>query len=205
MPVPGFGPGDHAEGHNLTNHLDKLYLGGRKYDGDHDPEGMLSTLPAIGSCLFGVLAGVWLKVEAPKNRKVLGLAIAGGVLLTIGWLWAPWFPVIKKLWTSSFVLVAAGWSALLLSTFYWIVEVAGWRRWATPFIWIGLNPITIYFAGNVIDWPKLAARFAGGEVQKWLNESVHVALGDLVIGLVGVSFCFLLAWFLHRRRIYLRL
>jgi hypothetical protein len=80
----------------------------------------------------------------------------------------------------------------------------GWRRWATPFVWIGLNPITIYIAGNVIDWAKLAARFTGGDLQKWLNDNVHVAAGDLLTAIVAVSFSFLLAWFLHRRRIYLR-
>jgi len=204
VPVPGFGAGDYAEGHNLTNYLDKMYLAGRRYDGDHDPEGILSTLPAIASCLLGIFGGLWLQSGASKGRKVLGLAIAGGVALCLGWAWAPFFPVIKKLWTSSFVLVAAGWSALALSLFYWLIEVRGWRRWATPFVWIGLNPITIYIAGNVIEWPKVAARITGGDLQKWLNESVHIAAGDLLTAIIAVSFSFLLAWFLHRRRIYLR-
>jgi predicted acyltransferase len=203
-PVPEFGAGDYAEGHNLTNYIDKLHLPGRKYDGDHDPEGLLSTLPAIGSCLLGVFAGLWLRGSTPNTRKALGLALAGALLLGIGWLWSPWFPVIKKLWTSSFVLVAAGWSAILLSAFYWIIEIQGWRRWAAPFVWIGLNPITIYLAGSIIDWPKLAARFTGGDLQKRLNQSVHVGTGDLLTALVGVGFCILLAWFLHKRRIYLR-
>jgi len=161
-------------------------------------------LPAIASCLLGVFCGLWLRGSGSHGRKALGLAIAGAVALGLGWVWAPWFPVIKKLWTSSFVLVAAGWTALFLSVFYWMIEACGWRRWATPFVWIGLNPITIYIAGNVIDWAKLAARFTGGDLQKWLNDNVHVAAGDLLTAIVAVSFSFLLAWFLHRRRIYLR-
>jgi predicted acyltransferase len=125
VPVPGFGAGDYTEGHNLTNYLDKMYLGGRRYDGDHDPEGILSTLPAIASCLLGVFGGLWLRGSGSHGRKALGLAIAGAVALGLGWVWAPWFPVIKKLWTSSFVLVAAGWTALFLSVFYWMIEVRG--------------------------------------------------------------------------------
>jgi predicted acyltransferase len=204
VPVPEFGTGDFRPGHNLTNYLDRMYLPGRKYDGDHDPEGLLSTLPAIASCLIGVLAGHWLKSEAKPGRKALGLAIAGVVALGFGWAWAPWFPVIKKLWTSTFVLVAAGWSAILLSLFYWIIEIRGWRRWAEPFVWIGLNPIVIYVAGNMIDWPKIAARFTGGDLQKWLNAEYQPGVGELLTAFVAMSFSFLLAWFLHRRRIYLR-
>jgi predicted acyltransferase len=204
VPVPGFGAGDFAEGHNLTNHLDRLFLPGRKYDGDHDPEGMLSTLPAIGSCLIGVLAGIWLKSAATPGKKAGVLAIAGVLLLALGWAWHPWFPVIKKLWTSSFVLVAAGWSAMLLAAFYWIIEMRGWRRWAEPFVWIGLNPIIIYVGGNMIDWPRIAGRFTGGDLQKWLNTAVQPGLGNLLTALVAMGFSVLIAWFLHRRKLYLR-
>jgi predicted acyltransferase len=204
VPVPMFGAGDFNEGHNLTNYLDRMYLPGRRYDVDHDPEGLLSTLPAIASCLIGVLAGLWLKGEAKPGRKALVLAICGAVFVGLGWAWSPWFPVIKKLWTSSFVLVAAGWSAMLLAVFYWIIEIRGWRRWAEPFVWIGLNPIIIYVGGNMIEWPKIAARFTGGDLQKWLNFSAHPGAGDLLTAFVAMGFSFLLAWFLHRRKLYLR-
>ena len=203
VPVPGFGAGDFKEGHNLTNYLDQQYLGGRKYDGNHDPEGMLSTLPAIASCLLGVFSGLWLRGTAPGGRKALCLVVAGAVALALGWAWSPWFPVIKKLWTSSFVLVAAGWSAMLLGVFYWIVDVRGWARWVQPWVWIGLNPITIYILGSLIDKRKLAARFTGGDLQLWLN-GLQPGIGDLLTALVAVGFTILLAWFLHRRRIYLR-
>jgi predicted acyltransferase len=203
VPVPGFGAADFAEGHNLTNYLDQQYLGGRKWDGDHDPEGLLSTLPAIASCLMGVFAGLWLRGPAAPNRKVLVLIASGAVALALGWAWHPWFPVIKKLWTSSFVLVAAGWSAMLLGVFYWIVDVRGWRRWAQPWVWIGLNPITIYILGSLIDKRKLAARFTGGDLQQWLN-GLTPGTGDLLSAAMALSFTFLIAWFLHRRKIYLR-
>ena len=103
-----------------------------------------------------------------------------------------------------FVLVAAGWSALLLAAFYWIIEIRGWRRWAEPFVWIGLNPIIIYVGGNMIDWPKIAARFTGGDLQKWLNSTAHPGVGDLLTAVVAMGFSVLLAWFLHRKKLYLR-
>lgn len=204
VPVPEIGAGNFAEGKNLTNHLDRVYLPGRKYDGDHDPEGLLSNLPAIASCLLGVFAGLLLKSDTRPTRKLATLFLAGAALLALGWAWSPWFPVIKKLWTSSYVLVAAGWSALLLGAFYWIIDVRGCQSWARPFIWIGMNPITIYLAGNVIDQAKLAARFTGGNLQFFLNTAVHPGVGNLLTALVAMSFSVLLAWFLHRKKIFFR-
>ena len=138
-PVPEFGAGDFAEWHNLTNYLDRLLLPGKTYTGDHDPEGLLSTLPAIATGLLGVLAGLHLR-RGPAVGHIRGLLIAGVALIGAGWIWSGSFPVIKQLWTSSYVLVAGGWSALLLGAFYWLVEVRGWQRWAAPFVWIGEIP-----------------------------------------------------------------
>ena len=194
VPVPEFGAGDFTEGHNLTNYLDKMYLGGRKYDGDHDPEGMLSTLPAIASCLLGVLAGHWLRSETTPNRKTVGLVVAGAVLLGLGWAWSPWFPVIKKLWTSSFVLVAAGWSALLFALFYWIIEIRRWLAWTPPWVWIGMNPITLYIVAGIVSFTTVAKRVTGpaNASPEWLPAAV------------GFLLILLLARFLYRRKIFLR-
>ena len=161
VPVPGFGAGDFTEGHNLTNWLDKMYLPGRKYDGEHDPEGMLSTLPAIGTALLGVLAGRWLQGDANGARKSAGLVLAGLLLFALGWAWHPFFPVIKKLWTSSFVLVAGGCSAALLGLFYWVVDVRGWRQWTTPFVWVGANPIGLYLAAGMGAFRAITERLVG--------------------------------------------
>ena len=189
---PGGAAGDFREGHNIVNWLDAHFLAGRKYDGDHDPEGILSTIPAIGNCLLGLLAGIFLRnANATANRKALTLVIAGAVLVVVGLGWGVVFPVIKKLWTSSFVLVACGLSAMLLGIFHHIIEVRNLRSWAVPFVWIGLNPITIYLAGNIVNFDKLADRFTG--------PSPGVAHA-----VVATGFGVLLAWWLHRRRIYLR-
>ena len=205
MPVSGFGAGDFAEGHNVANWFDKLYLGGRKHDGDHDVEGLLSTLPAIASCLLGVFAGLLLRdATRTEKQKVAWLAGGGGVLIVAGHLWSLQFPVIKKLWTSSFVLVAGGWSARLLAAFYYLIDVRQWRGWAMPFVWIGTNALTIYLISNVVDFKKLSARFAGGDIATWFDARC-AGLGELMLALTGVGLCVALCRFLYNRKIFLRL
>ncbi len=194
LPVPGAGAGDYAEGQNLTNYLDRIYLPGRKYDGDHDPEGILSTLPAIATALLGILAGQWISGPAVPARKALGLIVAGAVMLGLGWAWHPFFPVIKKLWTSSFVLVAGGWSAILLGVFYFIIDVAGWKGWTAPFVWVGANPIFLYVCAGLGFFRIVTERLTGpmkGDLA-WVSAAVSFALVLLV------------ARFLYRRGIYLR-
>ena len=133
VPVPGFGAGDFAEGKNLANYLDSRYLPFFKWDGDHDPEGLLSTLPAVATCLLGVFVGLFLKnKKLPDQDKALILLAAGSVGVLFGFLWGFQFPVVKKLWTSSFVLVSGGYSCMLLAAFYQVIEIWKWRRWAAP-------------------------------------------------------------------------
>lgn len=204
VPVPGIGPGHFEEGRNLTNYLDRIYLPGRKYDGDHDPEGLLSSLPAIATCLLGVLGGLWIRGNSTPLRKTAGLIATGVVLLAVGWMWSGHFPVIKKLWTSSFVLVAGGWSAILFGIFYYLIDVRGWKRGFGPFVWIGMNSITIYLLANVIVFPQLAQRLAGGDIKVFLNCAMHTGTGDLLLALISSSFPVLIAWFLYRRRVFVR-
>ncbi|MBL9144750.1 MAG: DUF5009 domain-containing protein [Verrucomicrobiaceae bacterium] len=178
VPVPGVGAGIYDEGKNLANYLDSIWLPGRKYDGDHDPEGMLSTLPAIATALLGLLAGGWLKMEMPVLRKSGGLIVAGAVLLALGWAWHPFFPVVKKLWSSSFVLVAGGCSAILLGVFYWIVDGQGWRSWCTPFVWVGANPLSLYLASGMGAFRAVNERLVGGlpKDMKWIAAITAFAL-----------------------------
>ncbi|HUL55205.1 MAG TPA: DUF5009 domain-containing protein [Opitutaceae bacterium] len=205
VPVPGFGAGDFAEGHNLTNWLDQHFLPGRKWDGDHDPEGLLSTLPAVSSCLLGVFAGLLLRdATRTEKQKAALLGGAGVALVLLGHLWGLQFPVIKKIWTSSYVLVAGGWSLLLLAIFYGIID--GWkvRAWATPFVWLGTNAITIYLISNVTDFGALSARFTGGDVAAWLDARWS-GLSGLALALVSVLLCMAVCRFLYQRKIFLRL
>ena len=193
-------------GLNLANYVDQRLLSGKKWDKTWDPEGLLSTLPAFATCLLGVLAGLWLQSPgAGDGRKVGWLLAAGGLAVVAGYAWGIQFPIVKKIWTSSFVLVAGGFSAMLLGLFHWIVEVRQWRRWCQPFVWYGMNPITVYLADNIISFRKVASRLLGGDVQAWLNGHVAMGSGDLVLafGEVGIGLC--LVWWLYRRKIFLRL
>jgi predicted acyltransferase len=201
VPVPGIGAGNFAEGSNLANYIDKQYLPLRKWDGDHDPEGLLSTLPAIGTCLLGVFAGLLLKSSRSSEQKKVQWLVLGGVAgIALGFLWGMQFPVIKKLWTSSYVLVAAGYSALLLAAFHQVIEIWRVQKWAIPFVWIGVNPLTIYLLHNVVDLNKMAHRFVGGEIKVALGQYGEVAVTTMIL---LISFWF--AHALYRRRIFLRL
>jgi predicted acyltransferase len=202
VPVPGGAAGNFNEGQNLANWVDKQYLPLRKWDGDHDPEGLLSTLPAIANCLMGVFAGMLLRDARRSERtKVYCLLAAGLALVALGWLWNFQFPVIKKIWTSSFVLVACGYSCLLLGVFHLVIEGWGWRAWAQPFVWIGMNPITIYMIHNLVDIDAISKRFVGGDLSKlYLGH-----YGDLAAALVGITITFAISQFLYERKIFLRL
>jgi len=195
IPVPGFGAGDFAEGHNLTNYLDRIWLPGRKYDGDHDPEGILSTLPAIASALLGILAGKGLNSSATTGKKVLGLIICGSALVVLGWLWDPYFPVVKKLWSSSFVLVAGGWSAILLGVFYGIIDGLNWKGWAPPCVWVGANPIALYLASGLGFFSVVSGRLVGYPPSEW---SWITSLATFLVMLMT-------ARWLYKRGIYIRI
>jgi predicted acyltransferase len=195
VPVPGVDGPSFVEGKNLTNYVDQVWLPGRKYNGTHDPEGLLSTLPAVCSALFGVLAGRWMTATRSQKQILAGLLAAGGTLVVAGWCWHPFFPIIKKIWSSSFVLVAAGWSALLLAAFYWLTDIRGWNSWTPPFLWVGSNPITLYLLGGMGLFRTVAERLvvkpdpSGG----WLGAAVAFA-----------SMLALARW-LYRRGIFIRI
>jgi predicted acyltransferase len=198
--------GTFEPGLNLANYLDQKYLPGKKWDKTWDPEGLLSTLPAIATCLLGVFAGLLLRdTRVPAQQKVYWLIGAGVFGVAAGWLWSLQFPVIKKIWTSSYVLVAGGYSAMLLGVFHQVIEIWDRRTWAQPFVWIGANSITIYLVNNLMDFERVARRFAGGDVKKFLDATITKGVGDLLIAFIAVTLAILLAGFLYRRKIFLRL
>ena len=190
---------------NLANWIDYNYLPGRLWDVTRDPEGMLSTLPAIGTCLFGVFAGLLLRDNRfSEPQKTLGLVVAGCVLLAAGYLWALQFPIVKAIWTSSFVLVTAGYGAILLAAMHQIVEVWEWRRWATVFIWVGANALALYFLNDIFNFWSVAARFVGGDFSELLDRIVTPGTGNLVTHLLALAIAVMLAGFLYRRKIFIR-
>ncbi len=202
VPVPGGVAGDFAEGptHNWANWVDFHYLPGLKWDKTHDPEGLLSNLPAVATCLLGCLAGERLKrPDMTPASKALALIVVGVVLAGIGWAWGLHFPVIKKLWTSSYVLVAGGYNCVLLGAFYWVIDVKGWTLWSRPFVWIGMNAITLYMLRHFLEHEKAVETLLGGPMGD-LVEPYGKAL--LALGVCGLNI--LLAWFLYSRKIFLR-
>ena len=154
-------------GKNWTNYIDAHYLPGWKWGNKAwDPEGLLSTLPAIGTCLLGVLAAELLRSRNLSQWLKACCLIGGGIVcVAAGYCWGLQFPVIKKLWTSSYVLVAGGYSCILMGVFYTIIDIWKLRRWATAFLWIGTNAITLYMAESLLDFQRLAVRLVGGNVQ----------------------------------------
>jgi predicted acyltransferase len=204
---PGGRAGDYSIAGNLGGWVDRHYLPGRilkQYYGFGDNEGLLSTIPAVGTTLLGVLAGRWLRSGRRPWEKVVGLVAAGALALAVGAAWGLRFPIIKNLWTSSFVLVAGGFSLLLLALSYALVDVLRFRRAAFFFVVIGVNAITIYVVPCFIDFAKCARFFFGGLYRLAGEHSasepfVHVLE---VAGLLAVQWLFLL--FLYRHRIFLR-
>ena len=195
--------GLYEEHRNLSNYLDFRFLPGKKMATYYINEGLLSTLPSIAICLFGIFAGRLLKSAADPRRKVALLFAAGAAGVLLGWLWSFQFPLIKRIWSSSFILVASGYSAMMLGLFYYIVDVRKWSRWCEPFVWIGMNPITLYLSTKVISYSQVAEMFVGGDVKAFFDAQ-SPGLGGLVIAIVALGLVFLLAGFLHRRRIFLR-
>ncbi|HEY3755706.1 MAG TPA: DUF5009 domain-containing protein [Opitutaceae bacterium] len=190
--APGRVTGRFEPGLNVTSQVDFLVVPGRMYDGDWDPEGLLSTFPAIATCLLGVFAGRWLtRADRGGREKVVGLVLSGAAALALGWLWSLEFPVVKKIWTSSFVLVAGGWALIFLAAFYYVIDVRGWRRWAAPLVWIGLNPITLYLATALISFGGVAAHFVG-------------STQPLLLAATALALLVALAWFLQDRKVFLR-
>jgi len=158
-------------------------------------------MAAVANCLLGVFAGLLLKTQRVSlQQKVYWLVGAGALSLILGFAWGQAFPIIKLLWTSSYVLVACGYSALLLAAFFQIIEIWNLRKWARPFVWMGMNAITIYIIANVVSFQRLAGRFVDGNIHSLLNP-----YGDLIRAVLGTLFCFWLVYFLYRKQIFLRL
>jgi predicted acyltransferase len=202
IPVPGYGAGVLTVEGSLAAYVDQMLIPGRLYLGVHDPEGLFSTIPAISTALLGVMAGHLLRIDPDRvapARKVAYVAGAGVAAVVLGHAWGLVFPVNKNLWTSSFVLVAGGWSLLLLSLFYGIIDVWGRRRWAFFFTVIGMNSILIYMAHHFIDFGYTADFFFGGLLQVF-PEDLRLALWWTAY--VGIAWLFL--YYLYRQRLFLR-
>ena len=201
VPVPGAeGLSPFSIDGSLVSYVDRLLLPGHLHDGVHDPEGLLSTLPAVVTALLGMFTGEFVRLRSLGGyKKVACLFAAALVLLLIGWLWSSVFPINKNLWSSSFVCFAGGWSLVLFALFYLVVDVLQWRGWTLFFRVIGLNSITIYLAQQFVDFHKLNTSLFGGVI-----NLVPSSLHSVAYWVCYVAVCWCLLYFLYRKKIFLK-
>ncbi|MDQ3918780.1 MAG: DUF5009 domain-containing protein, partial [Acidobacteriota bacterium] len=217
IPVPGFGAGllDSKEG-NLAAYIDRAVLGNHvwNYAKVYDPEGILSTVPAVVTALAGVLTGHWLRARREPFEKVAAMFVAGVACAVAGWVWNFWFPVNKALWTSSYVLLTAGFALQTLALCYWLIDIKGYKAWAKPFLIFGSNALAVYFLSEAFVRIVDAAAFktADGKETNLLAlvyERVFAPLASPINASLMFAVCTVLFWLgvltiLYRRRIFIR-
>ncbi len=162
IPVPGYGAGDLSFEGNVVGWIDRSWLPGRLLQGTYDELGLLTQLPALCITVFGCLAGKILQDNRKGNDKALTLLALGAGIAVLGLLWGLHFPINKKLWSSSFILLTSGLSFMLMAAFYWIIDVKGYKKWAFFFQVIGLNSLTVYFLYNFIKFGPVSHKLFGG-------------------------------------------
>jgi predicted acyltransferase len=200
LPVPGAGAASLEPESNLAAWFDRTVLGEKHLwkavRGVWDPEGLLSTLPAVGTGITGMLAGYALRRRGNAAKRTVRLVGVGLGLVALGLVWSRWFPLNKSLWTSSYVGYTAGLAMLLLALFYWLIDVRGYRRWARPLEVFGVNAITVFFLSGLV--PRLLNLFKirGVGAQAWLYENaIAPAFTDpYLASLAGGLTCVALFW-----------
>jgi len=198
--APGFPRGDLTMEGNFASYIDRSIIPGKLYLGIHDPEGLMSTIPAIGTGLLGILAGSLLK-NSPltQQKKALRLAITGIIFLAFAQLWNLDFPINKNLWTSSFVLHVGGISLLLLAFFYYVIDVLGYKKWSFYFRIIGMNSILIYMSGRFINWEYSTNGFF-----QWLGQLVGDPYNVVVMAICYVMVKWAFLYFMYKKKVFLR-
>jgi predicted acyltransferase len=187
---------------NLSSYIDRLLMPGKLYLGNHDPEGIFSTIPAISTALLGMFTGEFVKSKYLNDKqllKVLVMVLAAVALMIIGKIWDLAFPINKNLWTSSFVCFVGGLSLLLFSIFYLIIDVWNFRKWAFFFVVIGVNPITIYLANRIINFENASNFFFGG-----LIELFPATWEPFLSGIAYTTIGWVFLYFLYRKKIFLK-
>jgi predicted acyltransferase len=216
VPVPGYGTGQLDVAGNLAAYVDRAVLGSHtwKHNPGWDPEGLLSTLPAIATTLLGIFAGEWLRSSRDWNTKLAGLAAGGAIAFSLGLLWGTSFPINKNLWTSSYSLLMSGLAAVCLALCSWVVDRKGWKAWSAPFQWLGMNAIALFVLSTLGTLFLLWIKLEGPDGKKrslygTIYRSVFDHFADARIGsfLFALTWCGLLtavAWVLYRNRWFVK-
>jgi predicted acyltransferase len=217
VPVPGYGPGDLGSREwNLAAYVDRAVLGPHIWMAGKvfDPEGILSTIPAVATTLCGVLTGHWLRSRESDAGKVAGAFVAGAACVVAGWAWGFWFPINKSLWTSSYVVFTTGMALQLLAVCYWLIDIKGYRRWSLPFVIFGTNALAVFFLTGLVARSMGLVKFATTDGQKLsLHQHVFNNLfapwADPLNASLLFAVCFVLVWLglmalLYRRGIFIK-
>ncbi len=217
VPVPGHGlPGRDIplldKDLNLAAYLDRHIFPGRLYEVVRDPEGFLSTLPSLGTTLLGMLTGMWLRTQKSLEEKLTGMLTSGLICLLLGEIWNIWFPINKKLWTSSYVLFAAGCTLVAFALCYWAVEIKGWKKgWTYFWLVFGTNTITAYVFSELLSTTLAVMPVRRGlSVEHWIYFHMFTPIQPAGIGALVYSICFMVVcWLpvaaLYRRKIFIKI
>lgn len=208
-PVPGHGAAVFSWGMSWEVYIDQLLLPGKMYFGTWDPEGILSTFPALVNTLLGIQATLLLLKLKENKDKMIGLLVFGASLLVAGLFLSSSFPINKNAWTSSFVLVTCGLASILWGVTIFVIDMKGWNKWAKPGIIFGANAITAYVLHEVLIMPvdsvKLGAHSLKGWVMTLFNGFLPAEMASLAWALFYVFICFLPIWWMYRKKIFVKI
>ena len=214
VPVPGSVAGALAPQGNLVGYVDDWLFHGHLYREGFDPEGLLSTLPAIATTLIGMLAGRWLRADVGGRRKTLGLLLSGLAMAVAGEVLDRWFPINKQLWTSSFVMLAGGLGLAALAVCYWLVDRRGWRSVSRPFVMLGSNALAVYLLSTMVARLMELCQVGAGDtcesLRLFLFERLFEPWAGALTGSLLFAVAYLMVWMvptteLYRRRLFLRI
>lgn len=208
VPVPGYGPGVLEPSGNLSGYIDSVLLAGHTYSHapapGFDPEGIFSTLTALATTMFGVFAGNWIRSQREKKEILIGLFVAANAGLVLGYILTAWMPLNKNLWTVSYVFFTAGLALHVLAMCYWLMDLKGFRDWATPFVVFGSNAIFVYVLSSMI-----ARLLRVLQLQQWLYRNIFQSWAGDINGSFAFALGYVLIWlavayWLYRKKIFIK-
>lgn len=226
IPVPDFGPANLEKGTNLAGWIDNLLLENHLYSATKtwDPEGILSTIPAIANGVIGLLIGQLLNSNLAKNDKAKKMFGIGLALVAFGLIWNVFFPINKSLWTSSFVLYTAGLGTLFLTVFYYIIDIQGYKKWTTPLLFWGVNPMIVFFFSGIL--PRVLSSIQVDNpayvignleeipeqigLQGYLNTFCILPhfddpkVASLLWALLNITFWSLILWYFYKKKLFFK-
>jgi predicted acyltransferase len=215
VPIPGGGAGSLTKEANLAQYLDALVLTGHMWQPTWDPEGILSTVPAVATCLLGALAGEWVRGRTTQEARrdgALGLFAAGASIAVLGWIWGGWFPINKTLWTSSYVLLTGGLALVILGWLEAVIGIRGHDRWTWPFVVYGSNALLVFVLTGLVGRLLVLIHVGAGDVtlKAWIYQQWFASWAGPVNGSLAFAVAFMLIWllpmgWLYRRGLILRI